>query len=171
MTGPTGEVIKAYLDHQATGDQKSVYDLPAASAADDYISRVTLKNADGLPEAKFEAGKTFSVAVDYHLGNDRTNFMITLQCMNEYGSTVFFTRDSDRNPNLAAGRKKGDHVSVFNFPANPNFSLNAGRYSLSVRIYQDPRSELTIPFEIIDPTDRFPHHPGTVWIAEPWQAK
>jgi len=169
MFGPTEEVIKNYLDRQSSRVHEAVYDFPAIPEKTQQIRKISFKNSDGLLATELEAGRPFSVEVSYDLKDSRSEFMMILRCINEHGNLVFFTRDTDKNPNLAAGRAAGSYVSTFRFPVTPGISLQLGQYTMMVRIYQDPTSEVSVPFQIIDSTKKFITYPGAILVGEPWK--
>jgi len=169
LVGPTSEVIGAYLSSQSTLNQKAVFEFPPLANKPYQIKKVTIKNADGLPTTTLEAGRPFAVEVVYESKVDQAVFWVVLQCVNEYGSTVFYTRDTDKNPELMTRRGKGTSVSLFTFPANQNLSLNSGRYSLTTRIFQDPTSEVTISIKIENNRGKFGGFPGVILVAEAWR--
>ncbi len=169
MIGQTNEVVQSYLGCQVSLEQRPEWNFPETSQKPFQINRVAVKNSANLLATNFSVGEPFSVEVYYGVRKNQTRFWVTVQCVSEYGSTVFFSRDTDGNPHLLAERERGNFISVFRFPANLSFSLNQGRYSLIVRIEQDPSIEVTIPVFFDDPLKKFPHHPGVVLIGEPWQ--
>jgi lipopolysaccharide transport system ATP-binding protein len=171
MIGPTSEVINTYLNSRSILNQKAVFDFPLSAGKPYQISKVVVKNADGLPATTFEAGRPFFVEVDYEVAEAKSSFWIQVQCVNEYGSTIFVSRDFDKNPSLLIERKKGSQRSTFVFSASTGLSLNIGRYTMSVRIYQNPNSEVSIPIQIEDSMSKFTHHPGVILVGEPWQTE
>ncbi|MBI2100029.1 MAG: ABC transporter ATP-binding protein [Candidatus Vogelbacteria bacterium] len=166
--GPTDQVIKSYLDWQMILDQKAVHEFPPLLGKPYQIIKVVIKNQDGMPQTNLEAGEPFMVEVTYNTKVDEATFWLNLQCVNEHGNIIFFSRDTDRNPELMTRRSKGRHVSTFTFPANQNVSLNNGRYFLTIRIHQDPDTEVTVPIKIEDTRGQFGGFPGVVLVGQAW---
>ena len=169
MVGQTNEVVQSYLGGQVSLEQRPEWNFPETPQKPFQINRVAVKDSANLLATNLSVGEPFSVEVYYSVRKNQSRFWITVQCISEYGSTVFFSRDADRNPHLLAERERGNFISVFRFPASQSFSLNQGRYSLIVRIEQDPSIEATIPVFLDDPLKKFPHHSGIVSIGESWQ--
>src|SRR3990167_7753189 len=168
MVGPTNEVVAEYLNHQLSLEKKAVFEFPLAPNKKYQIRKVAVKNSNGLLETDLRAGEPFSVEVDYEVLENESAFCFVLQCVNEQGNLVFYSRDTDKNPNLMIGRSKGSHRSVFHFPMNPNLSLNRGQYFLTFHIYQDQTLEVIIPVQIKDEKRKFFGHPGVISIGERW---
>lgn len=169
MDGPTNEVVKAYLERQAVSDTGATFDVPVVPNKKYQIRKVVVKNASGLPETKIEAGVPFSIEVSYDAHENNQTFWITLQCVNEYGNIVFVSRDTDKNPYLLAGRKKGSFTSTFYFPGSSSVSLNGGRYFFTIHIDQDKTSEVVVPLYVDDTLRKFHPFPGAILIGEPWK--
>jgi len=169
MIGETNTVIQKYLDRQGGIQGAAVRELPDLPKF--QMRKLVLKNESGTPETDFEAGKTFYLDVEYEVARDNSVFWITLQCINEYGTIVFTSRDTDKNPILLPGRKSGRYSTTFKFPGSSSISLNSGKYFLTVKIDQDPTSEVTLPIRIADIFKKFHPFPGAVLIGEPWVNK
>ncbi|KKW07415.1 MAG: ABC transporter-related protein [Parcubacteria group bacterium GW2011_GWA2_49_16] len=171
MIGETNTVIQKYLDRQGGIQGAAVRELPDLPNKKFQMRKLVLKNESGTPETDFEAGKTFYLDVEYEVARDNSVFWITLQCINEYGTIVFTSRDTDKNPILLPGRKSGRYSTTFKFPGSSSISLNSGKYFLTVKIDQDPTSEVTLPIRIADIFKKFHPFPGAVLIGEPWVNK
>lgn len=167
--GETQHVIKTYLNRQATAVQQATVVLPALPEKPFQITQVMIRNVQGAPETTIEAGQPFSVEVTYETRIERAGFLIILQCINEYGSTVFFVRDTDVNTELITHRTRGVHTSTFTFPAGSHISLNTGRYTITARIDSDPASEVVLPITISDTLKRFNHFPGSILVGDAWK--
>ncbi|HEY4495902.1 MAG TPA: ABC transporter ATP-binding protein [Candidatus Paceibacterota bacterium] len=168
MVGPTGEVVTEYLDRQLFLEKKAIFEFPAIPNKKYQIRKVVMKNSSGFPKTDFEAGEPFFVEVDYDVSENGSTFWLVLQCVNEQGNLVFYSRDTDKNPNLMVSRNKGSHSSTFSFPSGSGFSLNKGQYFLTVYIFQDQTLEVLIPIQIKNERRKFPGHPGVILVGEPW---
>ncbi len=171
MIGPTEDVIKTYLEKQTTQKHTAIHEFPKIEGKIQQIRKIVVKNSSGLPETHLEAGQKFSVEVEYDLFEDRSDFMMILRCINEQGNLVFFVRDTDKDPSLASRRKKGHYSTEFILDPQLNFSLQLGRYTFMIRIYQDPTSEISVPFEIVDTTKKFIPYPGAILLNSTWNIK
>lgn len=170
MVGPTNEVVAEYLNRQLLVEKKAIFEFPLARNKKYQIRKVAVKNSDGLSETDLRAGEPFSVEIDYEVLENESAFYLVLQCVNEQGNLVFYSRDTDNNPNLMISRSKGSHQSVFHFPMNHNLSLNRGQYFLTVYIFQDQTLEVTIPVQIKDERRKFFGHPGVISIGKLWES-
>ena len=169
MIGPANEVVAEYLNRQLQVEKKAIFEFPSAPNKKYQIRKVAVKNSNGLLETDLRAGEPFSVEVDYEVLENESAFSLALQCVNEQGNLVFYSRDTDKNPNLMVSRSKGPHQSVFHLSMNPNLSLNRGQYFLIVHIYQDQTLEVTIPVQVKDEKRTFFGHPGVISIGEQWK--
>ncbi|MEK9184634.1 MAG: hypothetical protein AAB866_00525, partial [Patescibacteria group bacterium] len=168
MIGETHKVVTKYLNHQVKLDKKNGEEFVLEKNKKYQILHVVVRNENGLMETNLSAGRPFTVEVDYEVISERAAFWIVLQCVNEHGSLVFYSRDTDKNPTLMVERGKGRHRSIFKFPMDYNLSLNTGRYFLTTHIFQDQTIESTIAISINDDLDKFPGHPGVLLIGEKW---
>lgn len=169
MVGPTSEVVAEYLNRQLLIEKKATFEFPDIPGKKYQIRKVAVKNSDGLLETALRAGEPFSVEVVYEVLENKSVFWLALQCVNEQGNLIFYSRDTDKNPDLMVSRSKGHHRSVFHLPMNPSLSLNRGQYFLTVHIYQDQTLEVTIPIQIKDEKKKFLGHPGVISIGEQWK--
>lgn len=169
MVGPTEEVVRAYMGKMDALSSPAKVEFSRDPAKKFELLAVTVRDQEGVPSTSFEAGEPFSVQVDYEVRDKDAVFWITLSCVNEYGTTLFFSRDTDRNPALMTHRRVGVHRSVFTFPGDEMRALNLGDYTLTVRIEQEPSLEAVIPVRITDDAIRFPHHVGAILVGGVWE--
>ncbi|MBL8158372.1 ABC transporter ATP-binding protein [bacterium] len=169
MVGPTSEVVSTYLERMEANSGVARIEFPEDSSKGFELKSVTVRGGDGQPATTFEPDVPFRVDVEYEVRDKKSKFWITASCTNEHGALVFYSRDTDKNPNLLARRKEGIHRSVFTFPSNSHIAMNVGNYSLTVRIEQDPSREAIIPLQITNVTNRFSHHHhGVMLVESPW---
>ena len=169
MVGPTEDVVRAYMSRMDVLSGPAKVEFPPDPAKKFELRAVTIRNAGGVPETSFEAGQPFSVEIDYEVHDKGAVFWITASCVNEHGTTVFHSRDTDRNAALMTRRVQGPHRSVFVFPSDQRLALNLGDYTLIVRIEQEPSREVVIPIRITDDANRFSPHAGVVLVGGPWE--
>lgn len=168
MVGSTDEVIRTYMGHMdALSGSARIEFSPDPDKKFELLS-ATLRTQEGVPETTFEADKPFCIEIDYEVHDERAVFWITATCINDHGTLVFHTRDTDRNPKLLAQRTRGKHRSVFTFPSGGDLTLNKGDYTISVRIAQEPSREAILPLRISNDANRYSHHTGVLLIGGPW---
>ncbi|MHB1086943.1 MAG: ABC transporter ATP-binding protein [Minisyncoccota bacterium] len=166
MVGATSDVLKAYTNRLEVLSGLTHIQFPTDPLKKFMLREVKIRTAEGIPEFAFEPGKSFIVDVDYEV-RESSRFWITVSCVNERGTLIFYSRDTDRNPTLITPRRQGVHRSIFSFPASDNLGLNIGNYALTIRIEQDPSREAVIPIRIVNETNRFSHHHHGIMLVEP----
>lgn len=169
MIGPTDQVVAAYLNHQATMDNRTSVEFATIAGKPYQIKKVVILNSDGLETGEIQAGSSFTLRVDYVVNEDNSMFWLVAQCVNEHGGLVFYSRDTDKTPDLMMRRDRGEYRSTFTFPVGANLSLNQGRYFLTVHIFQDQSIEAGISLHLKDERRKFPGHAGALLIGEPWK--
>lgn len=167
MIGQTDEVIRSYMGHVDTIAGSAHMEFPKDATKKFELLSATLRTKEGLPETVFEVDKPFIVDVEYEVREDSV-FWIMVNCVNDHGTLVFHTRDTDRNAKLLARRTRGRHRSVFEFPSGDSIALNKGDYTIAVRIAQEPSREAVLPLRIVNDANRYSHHPGVMLVGGPW---
>ncbi len=169
MVGQTDDVINAYMARMNAGESVARVDFPKDESKAFELNSVTLRDAEGASETIFEAGKPFSIDVEYSVrGKDASAFWLVVQCTNENGTMVFGSHDTDNNPGITKNKMPGSYRATFTFPNSSDVGLNVGDYSLVVRIHQDPSREAMFSFRIEDEVDKYIHRAGVVFSGSSW---
>lgn len=169
LVGPTDQVVAEYLNRQGAMDGRASFEFPTITGKPYQIKRVTVLNDNGLETSALQTGNPFTLRVDYVVNEDNSVFWLVAQCINEHGGLIFYSRDTDKNPDLMMRRNRGAYQATLTLPADANLSLNNGRYFLTVHIFQDQTIEARIPIQVKDERKKFPGHPGALLIGEPWK--
>ncbi|TSC63500.1 MAG: ABC-2 type transport system ATP-binding protein [Parcubacteria group bacterium Athens0416_74] len=168
--GPTEDVIRAYMARMNSAASESRIDFPSDETKMFELSSVMLRDSEGAPETVIEAGKPFSIEVEYIVrGTEPSAFWLVAQCMNENGTMVFGSIDTDNNPTLTKNRMPGSYRAIFTFPNSGDLGLNVGDYTLTIRIHQDPTREAIFSFRIEDDIDKYIHRAGVVFTSAQWR--
>lgn len=170
IIGPTAEVIAAYLEDQSSNHSSAVILFPNRSSVKPSFRRIEIRNDAGVVTNEIDAGRPFSVTIEYEAPAANAPCWIAMTCAHEDGTIVFATADIDKytNSNLLTQREAGVYQSVFTFPASPSFSLNDGTYHLRFRLTHDPTSDVTLTLRIKNDVRRFNLYPGTVLMGKLW---
>jgi hypothetical protein len=168
VVGPTEDVIRAYMARMHSGASESHIVFPSDDTKMFELRSVILRDSEGAPETVIEAGEPFSIEAEYTVrGTGPSAFWLVAQCMNENGTMVFGSVDTDNNPVLTKNRMPGSYRTTFTFPNSGDLGLNVGDYTLMVRIHQDPSREAI--FRIEDEVDKFIHRAGVVFTNAQWK--
>jgi lipopolysaccharide transport system ATP-binding protein len=172
MVGDTAEVVRGYLSSQIASLGSSHVEIEKNEKKKYQLRSVALKNEHGAAETKFELGQPIHLEMEYDVNAPKSVFWLQVQCVSEQGSMVFTSADYDGNPTLyVSGREIGSYRTTFVIPGGTTWSLNEGRYTLMVKIPQDPTIEVALPLELVDEMQKFADHPGAVRIGEPWKVE
>lgn len=168
MIGDTNEVIDEYLKHKEQVGKEAVYNYSINPNKDVNISKIRVLNEDGAVSSLIEAGKPFSLEIEYKINRPVSQTRIMVNCINESGAHVFMARDSDKSPELFSVREPGNYKTLFTFPATNEISLGKGEYILGVRVTSDPTIDYDIPITIRDSAKRFANNPGIILVSSKW---
>jgi lipopolysaccharide transport system ATP-binding protein len=172
MVGETDQVVKAYLQSEIAKEGAAAMVLEEDSKKKYQLLKATLRDEQGVPQTEFSVEKPFFVDIDYVVREPKSVFWITLQCVNEQGTLVFVSADCDKNAtHYVSERSLGRYTTTFTMPTSLALALNSGRYTLTVKIHQDPSLEVTLPLIVTNAMGKFANHPGTLLIGEPWGVK
>ena len=123
--GPTSDVVRAYVERgtspPVSSDDKSV-----------YVSRVTIRNANGVECAQFRAPERMIAEVEITANRAVQKLAIVIECRNDEMYGVFDTstqRLGEKPVNLAAGER---FVATFGL----NLHLVPGAYHLGIYVYR-----------------------------------
>lgn len=172
MVGDTAEVVRAYLASEVIKAGSASVALPEESEKKYQLLKATLRDEQGVPQTESSVEKPFFIDVEYVVREPKSVFWITVQCVNEQGTLVFVSADCDKNAtHYVSERPLGRYKTTFTMPTSLMLALNSGRYTLTVKIHQDPSLEVTLPLSITNSMGKFANHPGTLLIGEPWSVE
>jgi lipopolysaccharide transport system ATP-binding protein len=125
--GPTQEVVRAYLDQQASAPAE--WAAPARTEHPVQITRARLLARNGEACSDFEAAEGFAVELTYEVRSEARNTLVEFFIFTGDGVHLISCGDHDAEPERYALRKPGTYRTRVTLPGD---LLNVGAYILRI---------------------------------------
>lgn len=167
--GETQSAIDYYQSSQAKEGGTAVVEFAPNSNSAAQLRSVSVLNSDLIPTTQHEVGMPFSIEAHYDVNQPKAKFWIHATLVDENGSIVWRSADTDKQPDLLPGRSVGHYQTRITLPFDHRLALNKGLYSLEVKIVQNPTETAVFNLAFSDQLKRFHPYPGSFLVGEPWQ--